>query len=295
MVEERDWGTRLADLLTYAVVAFLGISCLLPFLNTFAYSLSSRAAIDAGRVTFWPIGFHLENYDHIMGRPEFVRSTSISIARVLIGVSLELLVCVLTAYPLSRDYLPMPGRTAFKMVLLFGMLFSGGLIPYFLIIKNLGLFNKFAVLVIPQALNIFHTIIVINYFRGIPRELAEAAEMDGASHLDILFRVFLPISTPVLATVGLFGAVIHWNSWFDGIVYMQSQRNWPLQSYVYGTVVTGSLDMEIGWGSISQVSNITIRGVTGAFLLFASIPILVVYPFLQRYFITGLTLGSVKQ
>ena len=189
----------------------------------------------------------------------------------------------------------MPGRTAYKVILLFGMLFSGGLIPTFMIYKSLGLLNKFAVLIVPLAINIFHTIIVLNFFRGISPEMAEAAEVDGASHLDVLFRIYLPLSMPALVTVGLFAAMQHWNAWFDGLVYITQRTGWPLQSYVYSLVRTGSADAEAVWGTLGQVSNLTPQGLAGAILLFSALPIFIIYPFIQRYFLTGLTLGAVKE
>ena len=233
----------------------------------------------------------------MVGDATFIRSFGNSMLRVVVGVSLSLLVMVVTAYPLSRDKVYMPGRTVFKFLMLFGMMFSGGLIPAFLAIRNLGLYDSFWVLVIPGALNIFSTILVINFFRGIPDELWEAAMLDGASHFHVLFRVFLPISTPVLATVTLFSAVGHWNSWFDALIYLKKAETWPLQTYLYGMVTTGRLaHMSAAGAQRAGVlfQDATPEGLETAMLMIAAIPIMMVYPFLQRYFVTGLTLGSVK-
>lgn len=295
MVEEKGLFDRVLKGLTYTVALVLAVMAILPFWNVLSISLSSRAAVEANIVTLWPIGLQFENYQHVIGQPQFLRSLMISIARVVIGVSLQLLVCVLTAYPLSREGVDMPGRTAYKIFLIFGMLFSGGLIPYFLLLRDIRMLNTFAVLVVPTSLSIFHAILILNFFRGLPRELAEAAEIDGASHLDVLFRVFLPLSTPALMTVGLFAAVQHWNWWFDGLVFIRDAANRPLQSLLYSIVMQGGSDAEAVWGTIGQVSNLTPRGLAGAMLLFAALPIMIVYPYIQRYFNTGLTLGAIKQ
>lgn len=295
MVEERGAGAQIANGAIYVLVGLLSVAAVLPFWNMLSISLSSRAAVEANIVALWPVGLHFENYQHVLGRPEFMRSLVISIARVVFGVGLQLLVCVLTAYPLSRERIDMPGRTAYKTLLIFGMLFSGGLIPYFLVLRDLGLLNTFAVLVVPTSLSIFHTILILNFFRGIPQELAEAAEIDGATHFDVLFRVYLPLSVPALMTVGLFAAVQHWNSWFDGMVFIRDAAGRPLQSLLYSIVMQGGADAEAVWGTIGQVSNLTPRGLSGAMLLFAALPILIIYPYIQRHFTTGLTLGALKQ
>jgi putative aldouronate transport system permease protein len=189
----------------------------------------------------------------------------------------------------------MPGRTAFKLVMLFGMLFSAGLIPYFLSMRNLGLLDNFMVLILPPALNIFYTIVMINFFRGILSELADAAFVDGASHFDVLCRIYVPISLPSLATITVFSAVQHWNAWFDGILFLRQASMWPLQSLAYQKVTMRQVEWisKVGFQT-TDFFQITPQGLSAAFVMFAAVPIMLVYPFLQRYFLTGLTLGSVK-
>ncbi len=296
MVRERGLGNWIANAIIYLVVGFAGLICVLPFIHVIAVSLSSSPAVSSYVVGLWPVGWNLDNYLWMVRNQQFFRSLLISLVRVSIGVPTILVVGVITAYPLSREDIPMPGRTAFKLLLLFGMLFSGGMIPVFLTMKNLHLLNNLLVLVLPGALNIFYTILLLNFFRGIPRDLTDAASMDGASHLDILFRVYMPISLPVLATVTLFSAVDHWNSWFDGILYLNRTDLWPLQSYLYSLVSTKMIQWT-GPQATKQVNeflNASPDGLSAAFILFASVPIILVYPFLQRYFVTGLTLGAVK-
>jgi len=303
MVRDRSLSYRIVDWILYAMLAIMALSCLLPFWHLLAKSFSNRQSVMADVVSLWPIGFNIENYAYILNDRQFLGSFAVSTIRVVLGVVLTLFITVITAYPLSRDRIHMPGRTFIKVLLLIGMLFSAGLIPYFLAIRNLGLYNNFMVLVIPGALSIFNIIVVMNFFRGIPVELEEAALLDGASHLDILFRVFIPVSLPVLATVTLFTAVGHWNAWFDGIVFLSKSESWPLQSFMYTVVTSRMLEWQtsnIGGSSQNAAQaaqsfmNATPQGLVAAMIFIASFPIICVYPFLQRYFVTGLTIGSVK-
>lgn len=302
MIRDRSLSSRVVDGALYLILTLMALACLLPFWHLLAKSFSERMAVMADIVSLWPIGFNTENYAFILNNRQFLGSFGVSTVRVLLGVVLTLLITVITAYPLSRDRIHMPGRTVIKVLFLIGMLFSAGLIPYFLAVRNLGLYNNFLVLVVPGALSIFNTIVVMNFFRGIPIELEEAALLDGATHLDILFRVFLPVSLPVLATVTLFTAVGHWNSWFDGIVFLSKSDSWPLQSFMYTVVTSRMLEWQtssIGIGqdasrAAQSFANATPQGLVSAMIFVASFPIIMVYPFLQRYFVTGLTIGSVK-
>jgi ABC-type glycerol-3-phosphate transport system permease component len=298
MIQGRRFSDRLVDILLYLILLLLAAACFVPLLHVVSVSFSSFRAVSAHAVSLWPVEPHLENFQFVIGHKVFIRTFGNSTLRVVVGVSLSLLVMVVTAYPLSRDSVHMPGRTVFKVLMLFGMMFSGGLIPTFLAYRNLGLYDSFWVLVIPSALNVFSTIVVINYFRGIPEELWEAAMLDGANHFQVLFRVFIPISTPVLATVTLFSAVGHWNSWFDALIYLKKVETWPLQTYLYGTVIQEVWQPARGQrperaGQIFMEA--TPEGLATAMLLVAAVPIMLVYPFLQRYFVHGLTLGAVKE
>lgn len=279
---------RLGDALIFLMLAALGLTCALPFINILAQSISDGTAVSMGRVTFWPIGFNLGNYLILIRDKLFLGAIRLTAMRMVAGVSLSLIVTVLTAYPLSREHIYMPGRTAFKVAMLIGLSFQAGLIPTFLAYKSIGLLDNFWVLVIPPVLQIFHIIVVINFFRGIPRELEEAAMIDGASHLGVLWYIFLPISTPALATVGLFSFIFHWNAWFDGLVYMRLNTQWPLQSLLYSRVGTRALQ----WHATQ--SGYQADSMAAASIMFAAFPILILYPYLQRYFVTGLQLGAVK-
>ncbi len=291
MIEDRSWGSRLFDILNYTFLAIVALVCLLPLINVFAVSLSDRASTTAHLVKFWPVNFTTLNYEQIVAQAEFQGAFMISLARVGLGSTLTILVTVLTAYPLSLIS-GFPGQRLFKWLLIFAMLFSGGLIPWFLAIKSLGLLNTIWALILPMAVQVFYIIVMLNFFRNIPVELSEAAIMDGASHWDILFRIYVPLSTPALATILLFVAVLHWNSWFDALILMNSVDKYPLQTYLKTTVITGDFTRLLNDPLL--VAKLSEQSLRAAQVFLATVPILIVYPFLQRYFVKGLVLGSVK-
>ena len=295
MVEGHSLRGRIVDTVLYLVLILMAISCIVPLIHVMARSLSSYAAIQESSVVLWPVGLNFDNYKFLMTTDRlFMRTFVTSLARVLTGVTLTLSVTLLTGYVLSRgDSRHIPGLGVFKFVMLFSMLFSGGLIPVFLAYNSLGLIDNFAVLVLPGALNVFYTIIMANFFRGLPAELVEAAILDGANDFDLLFRIFVPVSLPALATITVFSAVEHWNSWFDGLIFMKLNTKWPLQSYLYSRV-TQQLLQSRDTIDPSKLRDVTSAGLTAAMIVMAALPIMLVYPFAQKYFIKGLTLGSVK-
>jgi len=292
MIEGHGLGDRIANFVIYSVLIAVTACCFAPFIYVVARSFSSYDAVLENRVFLWPVGFNLDNYIFLVRADRlFLRTFATSLARVLTGVVLNLAVAVLTAYPLSRDRLHIPGRSVFKFYMLFSMLFSGGLIPTFLAYKSLGLIDKFAVYIVPGALNVFYAIIVANYFRGLPMELSESALLDGANHFDVLLRIFLPLSLPVLATIAVFSAVGHWNSWFDGMIFMSRNTKWPMQSYLYSRITQRRI---LAGNPDPTFPEMTPEAVAAAMIVVAALPIMLVYPFAQKYFITGLTLGAVK-
>lgn len=283
----------LENLANLAVLTALAALCLFPILHILALSFSSASAAASGRVAVWPVDFTLRSYQFVLENPAFGKSFLISLLRVLVGVPVNMILTILVAYPLSRPSEKFRARNFFVWFFLITVLFSGGLIPWYMVIRQTGLIDNFWALVLPGAVPVFNVILLANSFKGIPKELEEAAAMDGAGHWTILFRVLLPLSLPVLATVTLFVAVGHWNAWLDGLILMNSPEKYPLQSYLQTVVVNIDPRMltERDLDLLKIINNRTTRA---AQIFIAMIPILAVYPFLQRYFTAGIKLGSVK-
>jgi ABC-type glycerol-3-phosphate transport system permease component len=294
MVRETTFGSRAFDLLLVVVLALIALACILPIWYTLAVSLSQKSAAAAGLVHLWPVGFNFNSYKEIMGDHKFFHAFGISVERVLLGASLSFAVTVLMAYPLSRNPRDFRMRNAIMWTLVFCMIFNGGLIPWYETVKTLGLINNIWGLVLGNSVPFFNVILVVNYFRNLPKELEEAALVDGAGPWYILFRLFVPLSVPVLATVTLFMIVYHWNEFFNGLVLTSTVDHYPLQTYIQQLVVVIDTQnmTEDQLKKLTELSNQTLNA---AKIFIAMIPVLVVYPFLQRFFIHGITLGSVKE
>lgn len=267
---------------------------LFPIINILAISFSSNAAAAAGVVTVYPVDFTLDSYSYILENPAFFRSFGVSLLRVVLGSSISLLVNILAAYAMSQSELVFRARKVYRWIFLITMIFSGGMIPSFMVIKMVGLYNTIWALILPTAVQTFNIILIQNFFKGLPYSLTESAQLDGANHFQILFKIYLPISKPSLATVGLFTMVGHWNSWFDGMIYLSDASKYPLQTYLRNVILSVDAS-KLDLNTVDAMNKISQRTVTAAQIFIAIIPIMIVYPFLQRYFITGMTLGSVKE
>jgi putative aldouronate transport system permease protein len=265
----------------------------LPLIHIFAISLSSSAAATGNVVSFWPVNFTFEAYTETLGNGNFLRSLSIGVKRVLLGTSLSMLLVVLAAYPLSKEETRFQGRTFYAWLFVFTMLFHAGLIPTYLVVKGTGLMNTIWALVLPGAVSIWNLILMLNFFRAIPKELEEAALMDGANHLRILFTIYLPISMPAVATLSLFSMVTHWNAWFDGMIYLSNASDYPISTFLRSIIVSENFSV-LGLTE-DEIKNISPRTVKASQVFIGALPILLVYPFLQRYFVKGVILGSVKE
>lgn len=276
-----------------AFLITLAVFCLLPLVHVVALSFSSSAAATAGSVTFWPIGFTTAAYEYLLDGGQFLRSVGISVQRVVLGVVVNMVLTVLIAYPLSQERSAFRWRTVYVWFLVITMLFSGGLIPLFMVVQATGLIGSIWALILPTAVPVFNVILLLNFFRGLPRELAEAAFVDGAGHWRVLWQIYLPLSKPALATITLFTIVFHWNSWFDGIIYMNSPEDYPLQSYLQTLVVDRDLSV-LSPEEMELLTRISDRTFTAAGIFLAAIPVILIYPFLQRHFAKGIVLGSVK-
>ncbi|RTE08280.1 carbohydrate ABC transporter permease [Paenibacillus whitsoniae] len=294
MVRNKTFSARLADaaiLLSMLAISFLSLA---PVLHTIAVSFSDNAKAAGGLVKLWPVGFNFASYQKIIVEPHFINSFFVSVKRVLLGGSINFVLTVLMAYPLSKSEKEFPYRGVYTWFLLFTMLFSGGIIPLYLTVKTLGMFNTLWALVLPGAVPVFNVVLLMNFFRNMPKELSEAGYMDGAGPWFMLLKVFLPLSLPSLATVTLFSIVGHWNSFFDGMIFMRSVEYYPLQTYIQQLVVQlNTIDLDSTQAALlEKVSDKTLNA---AKIVVSMTPILIIYPFLQKYFIHGIMLGSVKE
>ena len=284
-------------MLDYIIVGILALVCLLPIVHVFAVSLSDRVANSAGMVTFWPVNFNLESYRYMMKDLEFVRAFFVSVVRTGIGAGVQVLMTILCAYPLSKSSERMPSRTFYVWFFLIASLFNGGLIPTYLVIKELGLLDSFWVLIIPGAVPISNVILMLNFFRNLPKELEEAALMDGAGQMMILRKIYIPLSKASIATVTLFSMVGQWNSWFDGKIYLMDPDKWPLATWLHNMVSQSTVNIIMETTDISvleQLMTVTNESLKSAQLFIGMVPILLVYPFIQKYFTKGLVVGSLK-
>ena len=284
---------KLMDTVVWLIVILMTLCCLLPLLNTLAISFSNNSAVIANQVGILPVGFTLSSYKKLLEDNQFWRSAWISVLREVLGTGLNMLMMILLAYPLSRSKNRFASRDIYMKLVIFAMLFNGGLIPGYIIVSKLHLLNTIWALVLPGAVPVFNVILLMNFMKGLPEALEEAAVIDGASEWTILTRVVLPISKPGLATVALFCIVNHWNDYFQGLIYMRTPSKYPLQTYIQQLTI-----------DVSQITDpqqliyfmtISTRTLNAAKIVVATVPLLVIYPFLQRYFVTGIVIGAVKE
>ncbi|MFD0712125.1 carbohydrate ABC transporter permease [Paenibacillus sp. GCM10027626] len=276
----------------YTFLLLTGLLCLLPFVHVLAQSFSSAVSIAANEVTFWPVDFTTASYNLIFQESKLLTAMGISVQRVVLGVAVNMLLTVLLAFPLAKEDHRFRGRTIYAWMLVFAMIFSGGLIPLYLTVNNLGLMDTIWALILPGAVPIYNVVLMLNFFRSLPKELAESAYIDGASHWGTLFRIYVPLSLPSIATLTLFSIVAHWNSWFDGIIFMNDPVNYPLSSYLQTVIIPVDIT---AINSIEDLHFVSDRSLKDAQIIVGALPILAIYPFLQRFFVKGIILGAVKE
>ncbi|QTH41953.1 carbohydrate ABC transporter permease [Cohnella sp. LGH] len=289
-----SFGGRLFTAFNYVFLISLGLLCILPLVHVGALSFSSSTAAGAGIVKLWPIEFTWKSYEFVLRKKEFLHSMEISLQRVLLGVAVNMLLTVMLGYALSKESRVFTGRTWYAWFFVLTIFVNGGFIPWYLVIKEAGLLNSLGALILPGAVPVFNVVLLLNFFRSLPKELEESAFMDGAGHWKILWRIFLPLSLPAIATIGLFTIVGHWNAWFDGLILMNSPDKYPLQSYLQTVVINHDLAL-INSTDITMLAEVSDRTLKAAQTLLGALPILMVYPFLQKYFVKGMVLGSVKE
>lgn len=284
----------MGNVIIYLVLILAALSCLLPFIHLFATSLSSSSAVAAGSVGFWPVEFTTYSYEFALESGKFFKAMLVSFRRLFLGTIVNLILCILTAYPLSKTKDQFMGRNIYMAYFFITCLIGGGLIPTYLVVSKLGLKDTMWSLILPGALPVYNMIILMNFIRGLPKELEEAAMIDGAGKFQTLVRVVLPLLKPSLATIALFSIVGHWNDWFSGMIYMNNPDNYPLQTYMQTLLKSFEELMMKNVDYSELLANMNARTGRAAQLFLGMLPVLIIYPFLQKYFTQGLTIGSVK-
>ena len=294
MVEKKTFGQKCINVLFVIILVILALSCILPLLYNLAVSFSSKAAAEAGLVSFWPVDFTVTAYKEIMGEKSFFVSFFVSVKRVFFALVTTLPILTMAAYPLAKAKQEFAPRNIILWIFVFCMLFSGGTIPWYMVMKNYGLMNSTFGLAICGGVPVFNLILMVNFFQGIPKELEEAAMVDGAGPWYILLKIVVPLSKPVLATIALFTIVGQWNEFFQGLVLSTGERFYPLQTYIKQLIF--QLDTsQMTADQIKQASMMSNTTLNAAKIFISMVPVLCIYPFLQKYFVTGITLGGVKE
>lgn len=270
-------------------MAVMGI---IPFVHMISVAFSGPEVSAANLVSFWPIDFNIKAFIKVFADDQFVRSTIISMIRVVGGTLITMLLTIVTAYPLSLSDREFPGRKIYVVYMMIVMLFTGGLIPNYILITRMGLTNTIWALIIPGAIPVFNVIVLLNFYRGLPKELRESAKVDGADDFKCLLKIYIPLSKPSLATLTMFCIIGHWNAWFDGILYMRERVKYPLQTYIQ--TFLASLSESKSLEAAAEQLAVSDRSLMYAYIALACVPILIVYPLLSRHVKSGLVLGSVK-
>ncbi|WP_431089512.1 carbohydrate ABC transporter permease [Paenibacillus sp. 8b26] len=284
-------ANRTFDIVTTILVVVAVLLCLAPFIHILSISFSSNRAITSGEVTLFPVDFNLKAYGKVFSDMSMIRSLGFTVMLTVITTVLSMLMTVIAAYPLTKKNLK--GRKTIMFIIVVTMFFSGGIIPEYILVRDLHLLNNMGSLILPGLISPFYLIILISFFNGIPESLGEAAEIDGSSHFGTLIRIVLPLSLPVLATLSLFYGVGRWNGFQDTLMYIQNPDLFPLQLKLY-QMIQNNMVSELSRLEGASGAKITPEGLKAASVIFATVPILLVYPWLQRYFVSGVMLGAVK-
>lgn len=277
------------SIFNYCVLTLLAIACLLPFLNIIGSSFATSSEITQRPFILIPKTFTLDAYRYILSTPTIFRSLGVSIIVTLGGTFISMCLTSFMAYGLSRKYLH--GRGVINFLIVFTMLFAGGMIPTFLVVKSLHLIDSLWSLILPVAINAFNLIIMRNFFQALPDSLEESAKMDGCTDIGVFFRIMLPLSLPSIATISLFYAVTYWNTYQNALIYLNDSSKWPIQVLLRQIVIVSS-GMNADAGAVDVVPPA--QSIKMAVIIVATIPMLIVYPFIQKYFVKGALVGAVK-
>ncbi|MNC24923.1 L-arabinose transport system permease protein AraQ [compost metagenome] len=278
------------DTAVYFFLILLGVIMLLPLINVLSKAVSAEWAITSGKVGILPVGFQLDTMKEVISSSTFIRAFGVSVGVTVVGTVISILMTALTAYPLSKR---LPGIPFIMVLFIFTMLFNGGLIPNYLLMRQLHLINNLWVLILPGMISVFNLLVIKSYYESLPEALEESARIDGAKTYTILFRIILPLSMPVIATIALFYAVGFWNDYFGPMIYINDTALKTLQLYLQDVVMDASAANAVN-KSVDDLMNMSPEGIRAATVVASTVPILFVYPFLQKYFIKGVLIGSVK-
>ena len=294
LFKRRTKGEVVFTFVCYLLITLLAISTLLPFLHVISKAVSSEGAVITGSILFWPIDFQTGTLHYVLDTPEFLNGLKVSVIVTIFGTILAMLLTVTVAYPLSKPQ--MVGRKFFVLMFVFVMLFSGGMIPNYMLYKSLGLLNTLWALMFPGMMSVFNMLLVKTFYEQLPESIEESARIDGASNMTLLFRIVIPMSMPVIATVSLYYAVGYWNSYFSGVLYITKTNLRPLQQYLFELVTATMKAFDPGTVEVDMDKYMNILGdsVRSATIVLSTVPILCVYPFLQKHFVKGVQVGSVK-
>lgn len=288
-------GEKVFEAVNVAVLILIGLLMLLPFLQMASKSFSGETAVLTGKVWFWPVDFQIGTYDYVLKESQFWSSLKISVIITIAGTAGAMVINCLTAYPLSKTWLY--GRKPLVFLFVFCMLFSGGMVPTYLLMQTLGFLDSIWVLIIPGMLGIYNMILLKNFFEDIPEAIEESAQLDGAGSLRILVSIVLPMSLPAIATIGLFYAVGYWDNYMTGLLYIKKPKLRPLQYYLYQLVTETQTADNAGMQKSAEAMEdaaLNTESIRAATIMLTCVPIMCVYPFLQKYFVQGMRVGSVK-
>lgn len=277
----------------HSVCVIVCLFCLLPVWHVLVTSLSSKSAIISGQVSLWPVELTLDNYRYVMKDSQFFSSFFISVERTVLALAIQMFLTVLAAYPMSISRTKFGARQFYVWFFMITMMFGGGMIPTYIVVSKTGLIDSIWSLILPGAVPVFNVILLQNYMKTLPESLSESASLDGAGHWRTLFQIILPLCAPSLATLCLFVAVGNWNAWFDGMLYINDNLKLPLQTYLRSLIVEVNMDQITDADQIAQM--VASVGANTAKIFIAMVPILAVYPFVQKHFIKGIVQGSVKE
>ena len=289
---KESMGSRIFQASVYIIVGLVMIACLYPFYYIAIVSVSNGMDVMKGLVKLFPVGLNFESYKIVLKDPNIGRSYINTIVYTIVGTAGNILFTTLCAYPLSRK--KFYGRNAFTMMIVFTMFFGGGMIPSYLVVQNLHMINTIWALVLPGAISTYNMIIMRTFFTGIPESLNESAYIDGANDIQIFSKIILPLSLPVIATMVLFYSVDHWNSFFGALLYINEKKKLPLQLVIRNMVIAGDLaDQNASMGAATNFVT-TDTTIKYALIMVSTLPILIIYPFVQKYFVKGVMVGSLK-